>query len=212
MLVAHKKPSLSISGRLLALCLTTSLCTVAPIGFAVEASESVGDTQLSAGAEPEVLGPDYRLAPGDRITIVVYDQPQLSGQFVVDGGGGLLLPLAGAVELNGLTIAEAQKVIQDKFADGVLVQPAVSLRIPDYRPIFVTGNVRKPGSYRFIIGQSVKAAVAGAGGKGDPVEQNFNGAVSDYIAAEQRVRQLESDHSFLSVRKARLEAQRNGQD
>jgi polysaccharide export outer membrane protein len=142
----------------------------------------------------------------------VHDQPQLSGQFMVDGGGGILLPLAGSVDLSGLTIAEAQKLIQDKFADGVLVQPAVSLRITDYRPIFVTGNVRKPGSYRFIIGQSVKAAVAAAGGRGDPVEQNFNGAMSDYITAEQRVRQLETDHSFLLMRKARLEAQRNGQD
>ena len=91
---------------------------------------------------------DYRLAPGDRLTIVVYDQPQLSGQFIIDGGGGVLLPLAGGVSLTGLTLADAQKLIQDRFADGVLVQPAVSVRITEYRPIFVTGSVRKAGSYR----------------------------------------------------------------
>ena len=142
----------------------------------------------------------------------MYDQPQLSGQFIVDGGGGVLLPLAGGVSLTGLTLAEAQKLIQDRFADGVLVQPAVSVRITEYRPIFVTGNVRKPGSYRFMIGQSVKAAIAAAGGEGEPLEQNFNGAVSDYITAEQRVRQLEADHSVLLMRKARLEAQRDGND
>jgi protein involved in polysaccharide export with SLBB domain len=60
----------------------------------------------------------------------VYDQAQLSG-FVIDGGGGILLPLAG----TGLTYAEAQTIIQDRFADGVLVQPAVNVRITDYRPI-----------------------------------------------------------------------------
>ena len=151
------------------------------------------------------LSKDYRLAPGDRLTIVVYDQPQLSGQFIVDGGRGLLLPLAGAVSLSGLTLAEAQKRIQDQFADGVLVQPAVSVRITDYRPIFVTGNVRKPGSYRFIIGQSVKAAVAAAGGEGEPIEFNFNSAMSDFITAEQRVRELEGEHTYLLMRKARLE-------
>ena len=142
----------------------------------------------------------------------MYDQPQLSGQFIVDGGGGILLPLAGGVSLSGLTLAEAQQLIQDRFADGVLVQPAVSVRITEYRPIFVTGSVRKPGSYRFMIGQSVKAAIAAAGGEGEPLEQSFNGAVSDYITAEQRVRQLEADHSILLMRKARLEAQRDGNE
>ena len=151
-----------------------------------------GDVQASADVDEEVSGlsKDYRLAPGDRLTIVVYDQPQLSGEFIVDGGGGLLLPLAGPVSLSGLTLAEAQQLIQDRFADGVLVQPAVSVRITDYRPVFVTGNVRKPGSYEFIFGQSVKAAVAAAGGEGEPLEQNLGGTMSDFITADQRVRQL----------------------
>ena len=144
--------------------------------------------------------------------IAVYDQPQLSGLFIVDGGGGILLPLAGAVSLSGLTLAEAQQLIQDRFADGILVQPVVGVRITDYRPIFVTGNVRKPGSYRFIIGQSVKAAIAAAGGEGDPIELNSNSARSDLITTEQRLRQLEADQAALVMRKARLEAQRDGQD
>jgi polysaccharide export outer membrane protein len=120
--------------------------------------------------------------------------------------------LAGAVSLSGLTLAEAQQLIQDRFADGVLVQPAVSVRITDFRPIFVTGNVRKPGSYRFMIGQSAKAAVAAAGGEGEPIELNFNSAMSDFITTEQQLRQLESDQAILVMRKARLEAQRDGHD
>ena len=199
--------------RPLALLLAVTMAAFAPMNFAAQASETVGDAQVSASAgDFAAPSADYRLAPGDRLTIVVYDQPQLSGQFIVDGGGGLLLPLAGGVSLSGLTLAEAQQLIQDRFADGVLVQPAVSVRITEYRPIFVTGSVRKPGSYRFMIGQSVKAAIAAAGGEGEPLEQNFNGAVSDYITAEQRVRQLEADHSILVMRKARLEAQRDGRE
>jgi polysaccharide biosynthesis/export protein len=174
--------------------------------------DTQGDVQASAKIDEEASGlsKDYRLAPGDRLTIAVYDQPQLSGQFIVDGGGGILLPLAGAVNLSGLSLAEAQQLIQDRLADGVLVHPAVSVRINDYRPIFVTGNVRKPGSYRYIGGQSAKAAVAAAGGEGEPIEQNFNGALSDFITAEQRVRQLEAEQTYLATRKARLEAQRDG--
>jgi polysaccharide biosynthesis/export protein len=192
-----------------ALLVATSMVAFTP-SLAKE-PDTQGDVQASAKIDEEASGlsKDYRLAPGDRLTLAVYDQPQLSGQFIVDGGGGILLPLAGAVSLNGLTLAEAQKLIQDRFADGVLVHPAVSVRIIDFRPIFVTGKVRKPGSYRFSIGQSVKAAVAAAGGEGEPIDLNYNGALSDFITAEQRVRQLEENHTTLLIRKARLEAQRD---
>ena len=115
-----------------------TMAAFAPMNFAAQASETAGARKLRR-VPLSASSADYRLAPGDRLTIVVYDQPQLSGQFIVDGGGGVLLPLAGGVGLTGLTFAEAQKLIQDRFADGVLVQPAVSVRITEYRPIFVTG-------------------------------------------------------------------------
>ena len=201
------------ANRRVALLVAASMVAFTPSQVLAKAPDTQGDVQASANIEEASgLSKDYQLAPGDRLTIVVYDQPQLSGQFIVDGGGGILLPLAGAVSLSGLTLADAQKLIQDRFADGVLVQPAVSVRINDYRPIFVSGNVRKPGSYRFMIGQSVKAAIAAAGGEGDPIELNFNGAMSEFITTEQRLRQLEADQAALVMRKARLEAQRDGQD
>lgn len=199
----------------IAVLIALTMAAFAPTNFAAQASEPVGDAEVSTNAvdaDTPFQAADYRLAPGDRLTVLVYDQPQLSGQFMIDGGGGVLLPLAGAVSLSGLTLAEAQKLIQDRFADGILVQPAVSVRITEYRPIFVTGSVRKPGTYSFMIGQSVKAAIAAAGGEGEPMEPNLNAAASDYITAEQRVRQLQADHSVLLMRKARLEAQRDGQD
>ena len=202
------------ANRPFALLVAASMVAFTPSQVLAKTLDTQGGVQALANIEEEgsSVSEDYQLAPGDRLSIVVYDQPQLSGQFIVDGGGGILLPLVGAVSLKGLTLAEAQQLIQDRFADGVLVQPAVSVRITDYRPIFVTGNVRKPGSYRFNIGQSVKAAVAAAGGEGEPIELNFNGAMSDFITTEQRLRQLESDQAILAVRKARLEAQRDGHD
>jgi polysaccharide export outer membrane protein len=196
---------------------TTLLLTVAAVAFgmaefgAKAAADTADETQTLGGADATVPG-DYRLAPGDRLTLVVYDQPQLSGEYIVDGGGGILLPLAGAVNLTGLTLAEAQKLIGERFADGVLVQPAVSLRIQEHRPIFVTGDVKKPGSYPFILGASVKAAIATAGGEGPSLEQSFNVMASDLIGAQQRVRQLEIDQTTLLMRKARLEAQRDDRE
>jgi polysaccharide biosynthesis/export protein len=202
------------ANRSATLLVAASMVVFTSTNVVAKALDTPGDVQAAAnvGEEASGVSNNYRLGPGDRVTVLVYDQPQLSGQFIIDGGGAILLPLAGSVSLSGLTLAEAQQLIQDRFADGVLVQPAVSVRITDFRPIFVTGNVRKPGSYRFMIGQSAKAAVAAAGGEGEPIELNFNSAMSDFIATEQRLRQLESDQAILVMRKARLEAQRDGHD
>jgi polysaccharide export outer membrane protein len=189
------------------LFLTVAAIAIGVAQFGAKATE--GDNPAPQ-AETAVPG-DYRIAPGDRLEIDVYEEPQLSGKFIVDGGGGIVLPLIGSVGLKGLTIAEAQRLIQDRLADGVMVQPAVNLRLIEYRPVFVTGRVRTPGSYILIPGESVKAAIAAAGGKGQPLEQPLSVAVSEFITAQQRVRQLEANHTELLMRKARLEAQRDGQ-
>jgi len=198
----------------LTLFLVASISAFAPANFSAKALERLEDEssgQASVSAEPEpssAVTADYRLSPGDRITIVVFDQPQLSGAFIIDGGGGILLPLAGNVSLKGLTLAEAQQLIQERFADGVLVAPAVSVRITKYKPIFVTGKVRQPGSYDYTLGESVMAGIAAAGGVG----RRLDVSDEDIITAAQRVRQLESDQAILLMRKARLEAQRDGRE
>jgi polysaccharide export outer membrane protein len=210
------------------LFLAAAIVALIGMDFSVNASEELREDspQPSAAANAETssgggaaeegatedISRDYRLAPGDRLTIVVFDQPQLSGELIIDGRGEILLPLTGSVPLSGLTLAEAQDLIQQRFADGVLVQPAVSVRITHYRPIFVTGYVKKPGSYPFTFGESIKAAIATAGGEGQAVEQPLSVAVSDLIMAEERVRQLEGNQATFLVRKARLEAQRDGRE
>src|SRR6478672_7373302 len=55
--------------------------------------------------EAELVKP-YRLAPGDRITVIVFGEPDLSGDFLVDGGGSVSLPLIGATSVNNLTLQE----------------------------------------------------------------------------------------------------------
>ena len=107
------------ANRPVSLIIAAFMVAFTPSQVLAKAPDTQGGVQASANIEASGISKDYQLAPGDRLTVVVYDQPQLSGQFIVDGGGGILLPLAGAVSLSGLTLAEAQKLIQDRFADGV---------------------------------------------------------------------------------------------
>ena len=177
--------------------------------MAAAANVAASETS-SEGPGPVATGTsgEYRMAPGDRVAIVVFNEPQLSGDFIVNDAGQLMMPLVGAVTIGGLTQAEAQQLIQNRLADGILVQPAVSLRITEYRPISIFGSVKKPGSYKFRFGQTVRAVIAGAGGEGR-LSELPSAAMSEYILADERVRLLETRRIGLLVRNLRLVAQQH---
>lgn len=153
----------------------------------------------------------YRLAPGDRITVTVFGQPELSGDLVIDDAGTVTLPLTDPIEVKDLTLLECQKRIAERLANGILQDPSVSVRVAELRPLYVLGDVRLPGAYPFRYGSTVRSAVALAGGFG-PGERLLSTAVPEFLLADERVRQLILQQRTLLVRKARLEAQLNGQD
>jgi polysaccharide export outer membrane protein len=151
----------------------------------------------------------YKLAPGDRITVTVFGQADLSVDTLVDDAGNILVPFIGPIDAAGRTILECQKLIHDRLADGVLNQPSVSVRISELRPLFILGDVRAPGTYPFRYGSTVKSAVAAAGGFGlaEPLQI---AAISEFLLADERLRHLTFQKGSLLVRRARLEAQRDG--
>lgn len=107
---------------------------------------------------------DYRLGPGDRVRITVFGQDDLSGQYLVDGTGLLSFPLIGQILAGGLTAAELESAIVKKLDPDYLKNPNVSAEVLTYRPFYIVGEVKSPGSYPFVSGMSVINAVALAGG------------------------------------------------
>jgi polysaccharide biosynthesis/export protein len=160
----------------------------------------------------EAGGRAYGLAPGDRITVTIFGQPELSGDVVIDGGGTITIPLATPIEVKGLTATECQKRIAEQLvADGILRTPAVSVRISELRPLYVLGDVRLPGAYPFRYGATTQSAIALAGGYGLG-EVPRHTATAEYLQAEEHVRQLTLQNRTLLIRRARLEAERDGKD
>lgn len=149
----------------------------------------------------------YKLAPGDRITLTVIGQTELSGDFTVDGAGNIVLPLVGALQVANLSISECQQRIVGRLSDGILVNPSVFVRASELRPIQVLGDVRTPGSYVFRYGTMVKSAIAQAGGLGTADRVT---ATSDLLLADERVRTLGATQRALLIRQARLKAQLEG--
>ncbi len=106
----------------------------------------------------------YRLGSGDKIRVLVFGQDELSGEFEVDGLGNISLPLIKVVSAGGLTISEFETVITNKLKPDFLINPRVSVSVLNYRPFYIIGEVKRPGSYSFVSGMRVVNAIALGGG------------------------------------------------
>ncbi len=106
----------------------------------------------------------YKLGSGDRVRVVVFRHEDLSGEFALDGAGNFAMPLLGEVQAFGLNTRELEERIAQKLEEGYLVDPQVSVEVLNYRPFYILGEVKTPGSYQFVNGMTVLNAVALAGG------------------------------------------------
>ena len=106
---------------------------------------------------------DYRLGPGDQLRVTVYNEPELTGQFVVGSQGVISYPLVGDVRASGLTIPEFTDTLRQALLQYIR-QPNVSVEVTNYRPFFILGEVQRPGTYPYSASLTVLNAVATAGG------------------------------------------------
>lgn len=113
---------------------------------------------------PATAGGTYRLNTGDTVRVLVYNQQSLSNDFIVNDDGTISYPMVGAVKARGQTVQELERDLYNKLNDGVLVKPGVSVQLSQARPIFVVGEVGKPGQYPYVAKLNVLGAVAAAGG------------------------------------------------
>jgi len=106
----------------------------------------------------------YTLGTGDQLRVTVFGQPDLSGQFEVDGSGSISMPLVGQVEALGLTTPELEKRIVGLLEGDYILNPRVSAEVINYRPFYILGEVNRPGEYPYTSGLTVLNAVAASGG------------------------------------------------
>jgi polysaccharide export outer membrane protein len=108
---------------------------------------------------------DYRLGPGDVVRLITFGEDQLTGEFRVADSGTVALPLVGSVRAAGLTPSALERTVSEALSRSkILRNPSVSAEVIAYRPIFVLGEVNKPGQYPYQPGMTVVSAVAVAGG------------------------------------------------
>ncbi len=107
---------------------------------------------------------EYKLGPGDKVKVTVFGEEDLSGKYELGALGVISMPLIGAVKGAALTEKELGEAIARKLADGFLKKPRVAVEVLNYRPFYILGEVKEPGSYPFVNGMLVINAVAMGGG------------------------------------------------
>lgn len=107
---------------------------------------------------------DYRLNPGDKISVSVFNHEDLSGELVVDGNGRIFLPLIGQVQASGLTSTELESELVSRFRPDYLVNPKISVQVQMFRPYYMMGEVKSQGPFEFTAGMTYLEAIARAGG------------------------------------------------
>ena len=145
-----------------------------PVATIDEPAKQLGSQAAGSGREDA----DYRLNYGDVLEFSVRGFPDLRQKSIVELDGEVSLPLAGRVRVIGMTLAAAQTMIknlaiprplQQRFPDGrenyvALALDDVLITMAEYRPIYVMGDVGKPGEIPYRPGMTVRQAIALGGG------------------------------------------------
>lgn len=122
----------------------------------------------------------YRLATDDQISITVFNEPDLNIDKVrVSANGTISMPLLGQVTVSDLTIHELEAKLTNMFLQGYLKKPDVTVNITEYRPFYINGEVKNPGSYPYRQGLTVEKAVTIAGGFTDRASKSSISLVNE---------------------------------
>jgi polysaccharide biosynthesis/export protein len=160
---------LNADPRLAGLQFVVTLLPIEPTG--VEALKPFGYDVF--GEVPTTFAPvsdmpvpsDYRVGPGDNITVELFGKKSARYLLVINRDGTLNVPEFGPIQVTGLTFAEMRAEI-DRRVSSQMIGVRASVTMGELRSvrIFVVGDVRRPGSYTVSSLSTITNALFTSGG------------------------------------------------
>lgn len=149
--------------------LGAALLTAACGGPRMDVTQMTAAQSVDLGAAPVEVVQDgeYRIGVGDKISIRVFQVPDLSfDNLVIDRSGNVQMPLIGAVRGAGRTPAEMSADVAERLSAQYLRDPQVTVTVIEAasQKITIDGAVIKPGVYEMSGTTSLLQAVAMAEG------------------------------------------------
>ena len=147
------------------LAIAVFLLALMPLPLRAAEKETTAPALKAEAALQVAAEPDYRIGPGDQLSIEVWKDRDLARLVTVLPDGKVAYPLIGEVVAAGKTVAQLQQEIAGKLSlyvmDAVLT---VEVRQVNSLQIYVLGRVRLPGRSLLASNIDVLQALAIAGG------------------------------------------------
>ena len=122
-----------------------------------------------SGVRADGLNPDYRLVPGDQVTLRIWGAVEIERILPIDAQGNIFVPSIGPVKVQGLSNQElngrVRAAVQKVYPENVHVY--TNLQGVQPVALFVTGYVNNPGRYAGTPDNSLLYFIAQAGGIDD---------------------------------------------
>ncbi len=122
----------------------------------------------SSGSSTHAPSDSYVLRNNDLIKVTVFQEDDMTTETRISKSGYITLPLLGAVQVTGKSVAEATNEIRTKLDKDYIINPQVTLTVMQYAEQWVTvlGEVQKPGQVEIPPegGLDLLGAIALAGG------------------------------------------------
>jgi len=138
---------------------------LALIPFPLRAAEKEVPAPALEAAVPSIAEPDYRIGPGDQLSIEVWKDKDLARLVTVLPDGKVAYPMVGEVVAAGKTVAQLQKEIEGKlslYVKGAVI--TVEVRQVNSLQIYVLGRVKTPGRILLTSNIDILQALGVAGG------------------------------------------------
>jgi polysaccharide export outer membrane protein len=139
--------------------------------YAAAASGSSGPqaaqsaTSAAPGADGVAVPPAYVIGAEDVLGVLVWREPEMSGDVTVRPDGIITLPLIGELVAAGLQPGALRDQIQSAAARYLTdAKVMVVVRQVHSRKVFITGEVATPGAYPLAGPRNVMQLIALAGG------------------------------------------------
>jgi polysaccharide export outer membrane protein len=134
---------------------------------AMEVAELNNQLYASFTATPSYE--DYVIGGGDLIQVSIFEAPDLNTESRVSARGGVTLPLLSTVELAGMSVREAEQLVEGLYKEKYLQDPHVTIFVKEQfgSKITLMGSLNKPGTYDFYARMNLMDVLALAEGLSD---------------------------------------------